>query len=582
MNREERRRQEKMIEKKPGSADGVASAGLLREAQVHHQAGRLDEAERGYRLILERTTAQPDALHGLGLLTYRRGNLKDAIEWLARACTAGPGNPVYWFNHGVVLQRAGLIADAVEAYGKAIRLNPRYIEPRTNLGNAYKEIGRLADAQAVYEQVLAISPNHAEGHNNLGVVLKEQGRLDAAAEAYRRAIALKPTHAEAQNNLGLVLLEQGQVDEAIHCFERALQILPGYGTALYNLGIAWIWHDDPASALRCFAETARAKHDHRRPITETMVFRSRLKHDAEQLTYLLGAALVGEECGPYHEALNRLRAKVEPSSGDRAVSSNRVSLPAADLQPIAASFNRLLYVAPCDAIAGGALNPDLDLAEIEARYHARQPEVTYIDGLLSDEALLRLRNFCWTSTIWKKDYENGYIGAFLGDGFASPLLLQIADELRYRLPRIFGDHRLTQAWAFKHDSARRGLNIHADAAAVNVNFWITPDDANLNSDSGGLVVWDKEAPREWDFKAYNSDKNRGRIYEWLTQQGAQEIKIPYRANRAVLFNSDLFHETDDIAFKEGLANRRINITLLYGHRHRPASKSPTQNGRLNK
>ena len=146
------------------------------------------------------------------------------------------------------------------------------------------------------------------------------------------------------------------------------------------------------------------------------------------------------------------------------------------------------------------LAADLDVAEIEARYHARQPEVTYIDGLLSDEALRRLRHFCWASTIWKKDYENGYIGAFLGDGFASPLLLQIAEELRRRLPRIFGEHRLTQAWAFKHDSARRGLNIHADAAAVNVNFWITPDDANLNPGSGGLVVWDKEAPKKWDFK----------------------------------------------------------------------------------
>ena len=69
-------------------------------------------------------------------------------------------------------------------------------------------------------------------------------------------------------------------------------------------------------------------------------------------------------------------------------------------------------------------------------------------GLLTDEALQRLRRFCWASTIWKKDYENGYIGAFLGDGFASPLLLQIAEELRRRFPRIFGTHRLTQAWAF--------------------------------------------------------------------------------------------------------------------------------------
>src|SRR5574340_997678 len=500
MNREERRRQEKLLAKRAGTVPAVQVSAFLHEAQRHHQAGRLDEAERGYRLILERESAQSEALHGLGLLAYRRGNLQGALEWLARACSTEPRNPVYWFNHGVVLQRAGLVTEAVEAY--------------------------------------------------------------------RRAIALKPTHAEAQNNLGLVLLEQGRTDEAIRCFERALQILPGYGTALYNLGIAWIWQGDPARALRRFAETAALKHDHGRSVTEQTVFRSRLKHDAEQMQYLFAAGLAGDEWRPYYEALNRLRVKVEPAQGDSA-SSNRLALPPADLQPVAASFNRLIYVAPCETIAGGALNPDLDVAAIEARYHATQPEVISIDGLLTEEALKRLRHFCWTSTIWKKDYENGYIGAFLGDGFASPLLLQIAEELRRRLPRIFGAHRLTQAWAFKHDSARRGLNIHADAAAVNVNFWITADEANLNRDSGGLVVWDKEAPREWDFKTYNSDRNRGRIYEWLREQRAQEIKIPYRANRAVVFNSDLFHETDDISFKEGFTNRRINVTLLYGHRHRP-------------
>jgi hypothetical protein len=364
-------------------------------------------------------------------------------------------------------------------------------------------------------------------------------------------------------------MEQGQLDDAIRCFEQALQILPGYGTARYNLGIAWIWREDIPRALGCFAETARAKHHHGRPITETAVFRSRLKHDAEQLQYLFDSGLAGEEWRPYYHALNRLAEKVTPQATGPSPAPNRVPLPSADIQPIAPSFNRLIYVAPCDAIAGGALRADLDSAAIERRYLATRPEVTSIDGLLTDEALRRLRQFCWASTIWKKDYENGYIGAFLGDGFATPLLLQIAEELRRRLPRIFGAHRLTQAWAFKHDSARRGLNIHADAAAVNVNFWITPDEANLNPESGGLVVWDKEAPGDWDFKTYNSDKNRGKIYEWLTAEGAKEIKIPYRANRVVLFNSDLFHETDDIAFKDGLTNRRINITLLYGHRHRP-------------
>ncbi len=565
MNREERRREETLRGKRAGG--GEPTSAFLREAQGHHQAGRLDEAERGYRLLLERLPAQPDALHGLGLLMYRRGKLQEAIARLAEACAADPRNSVFCFNHGVVLQRAGLLAEAVGAYCRAIELNPRYLEPRTNLGNAYKELGCLPEAQAAYAQILALNPDHAEAHNNLGVVLKEQGRLDSAAEAYRRAIILKPTHAEAQNNLGLVLLEQGRSDDAIRCFERALQILPGYGTALYNLGIAWIWREDIPKALRCFSETARAKYA-QRPVTETMVFRSRLKHDAEQVGYLFERGLLGEEWRAYYDALTRLCAKLEPTPGTTAP-TNRVVLSPSDLQPVAPSFNRLLYIAPCEAIAGEALADDLDGTAIETRYLATQPEVTHIDGLLSEEALRRLREFCWTSTIWKKDYENGYIGAFLGDGFASPLLLQIAEELRRRLPRIFGTHRLTQAWAFKHDSARRGLNIHADAAAVNVNFWITPDESNLNPESGGLVVWDKEAPKEWDFKTYNSDKARGRIYEWLKSQGAQEIKVPYRANRAVVFNSDLFHETDDSVFKEGFANRRINITLLYGHRHRP-------------
>lgn len=563
MNREERRREEKLH----GTHSGAAASAGLREAQMHHQAGRLDEAQRAYEQLISRSPLQPDALHGLGLLLYRRGNLRDALTRLAQARAADARNPVYCFNHGVVLQRAGLLPDAMDAYTRAIQLNPRYIEPRTNLGNIYRESGRLAEARATYEQVLAINPDHVEGHNNLGVVLKAQGRLDAAADAYRKAIALKPGHAEAHNNLGLVLLEQGHVDEAIRCFERALQAQPGYGTALYNLGIAWIWREDIPRALRCFAETAKAKHAHGRPVTDSAVFRSRVKHDVEQIGSLFERGLLGEEWRGYHEALIRLRARLEPPPG--TASPNRVAVTPADLQPVCPSFNRLLYIAPCDSLAEGALSPALDHAAIEARYLASQPEVVVIDGLLSEDALRRLREFCWTSTIWKKDYENGYIGAFLGDGFASPLLLQIAEELRRRLPRIFGAHRLTQAWAFKHDSARRGLNIHADAAAVNVNFWITPDEANLNPESGGLVVWDKEAPGDWDFKTYNSDKARGSIYDWLTSQGAKEIKIPYRANRAVLFNSDLFHETDDIAFQEGLTNRRINITLLYGHRHRP-------------
>jgi hypothetical protein len=412
--------------------------------------------------------------------------------------------------------------------------------------------------------VLRVAPDHVETLNNLGVLYKELGQVERAVASYRRALVLKPDHAEALNNLGLAYMDQGRLDEAITCYEQALRAQPGYLTATYNLGMAALWAGNAERALGCFTRTAQAKHNHGRPVKETVVYRSRLKHDAEQLDYLLSTRLFGPELESYKEQLNRLRSSLDSRSG----SENRVAVSPEELQPVSPSFNRLLYVASCERMPEGSINPQLDVAASEARYHAERPEVTFVDDLLRPEALERLRRFCWESTIWKKDYENGYVGAFLGDGFATPLLLQVADELRKAFPNIFSSHPLTQAWAFKHDSARRGLNIHADAAAVNVNFWITPDDANLNPASGGLVVWNKEAPREWNFKDYNSAANRGKIYDWLKQAGASEVKIPYRSNRAVIFNSDLFHETDEISFKEGYTNRRINITLLYGYRHR--------------
>ncbi len=133
------------------------------------------------------------------------------------------------------------------------------------------------------------------------------------------------------------------------------------------------------------------------------------------------------------------------------------------------------------------------------------------------------------------------------NGFAAPLLFQIAEDFRRHLPEIFLDYPLFQMWAFKYDSSLQGIQMHADVAAVNLNFWITPDEANLEPESGGLVIWNKEAPQDWNFQDYNSGSSdrQSRITEFLKSSGAERITVPYRQNRAVLFNSDLFHSTDE-------------------------------------
>lgn len=132
-------------------------------------------------------------------------------------------------------------------------------------------------------------------------------------------------------------------------------------------------------------------------------------------------------------------------------------------------------------------------------------------------------------------------------------------------------HHLKETWAYKYESSsdederRTGIHVHADDAMVNVNLWITPDEANLDPDSGGLVIYTVKPPREWSFNNFNAN------WEYIDENllrpsGYANVTVPYKQNRAVIFDSFLFHKSDLHRFKRGYENRRINLTFLYGNK----------------
>ena len=109
-------------------------------------------------------------------------------------------------------------------------------------------------------------------------------------------------------------------------------------------------------------------------------------------------------------------------------------------------------------------------------------------------------------------------------------------------------------------AVRRAL--HADDGTFSLNFWITPDAANRNPDTGGLTVYREMPPADWELVDYNADQERIQVF--VDQHGDSRVTIPYRQNRGVIFTSRLFHGTDQPDFDTGYANHRINITMLFG------------------
>jgi hypothetical protein len=312
----------------------------------------------------------------------------------------------------------------------------------------------------------------------------------------------------------------------------------------------------------------------RGPLAPADVFLScgKLQHDIEQFLYLQSIGVLGAEFSRVIDAWRSIADELA-SKGIHG----QVPLDDDARQAIGHVYNRIVHICDAPRVSGGALSQSWRSAVVERRYVEAVPGLVVIDDFLTDEALASLRRFCIESTVWSGNrYAHGRLGAFLFDGFNCPLLLQIAEELRERLPHVIGDYPLRQLWGFKNAPHLPGNSTtHADFAAVNVNIWITPTEANLDPGSGGLIVHDVDAPLDWNFDMYNSSPELIQLF--LQQQAARSVTIPYRANRAIIFNSDLFHATAEVWFRPEYENRRVNVTMLYGERtddvhHREVSR----------
>ena len=77
------------------------------------------------------------------------------------------------------------------------------------------------------------------------------------------------------------------------------------------------------------------------------------------------------------------------------------------------------------------------------------------------------------------------------------------------------------------------------------------------------MIWDELPPKEWNFDDYNSLDKSPKIKKMLETNNISKRIIPYKENRAVIFNSKLFHATDDFDFENTYINKRVNITFLY-------------------
>ena len=505
---------------------------------ANNAQGKLEEAIAAHNKALLIKPGFAEAHNNIGAAFLSQGKFEEASAAYNKALLIKPGYANAHYNLGITLQELGKLEEAVASYRKAIALKPDYTEAHYNLGNTLQELGKLEEAEASYRKAIALKPDYADAHSNLGITLRELGRSKDAEASYRKAIALKPDYADAHSNLGVTLQELGKLEDALVQYKKSFELVRGKNPV-----------DPQHKSFR-------------------LISKAKMKHDIEQFEYL---AASGYESEKFQALVNVYKAV---SSEINWPTNDAETIPLTDKYQklLMDTYNRSIHVLEAPELPGPTLSNTLDIEKITENYFKHDFGLTYFDNFLTPVALDSIRHFLLGSTIWFDFFHmGGYIGAYLRDGLACPLFFQIAEEMRTTFPKIFKNHPLKQLWAYKYDSRAykndsplTGINAHADYAAINVNFWVTPKAANLNSSSGGLVVYNTEAPLEWDPNTFNNDTEK--ILEHLEDNNDEKSNIPYNENRIVLFNSNLIHETDKFEFKEGYENRRINVTMLFGER----------------
>ena len=267
----------------------------LQQGVAAHKEGKLQDAERLYREILQSQPAHPDANHNLGVLAVSVNKAHMALSLFKTALEANPKIEQFWLsyidalikekqfdNAKTVLAQAqnqglddeklnslkaqivlisqteysvsssppqqqlgsllehyqnGRLSDAEKLATSISHEFPSHNFSWKILGAVFKATGRNSESVNANQTAVALSPQDAEAHYNLGNTLKELERLDEAEASYTQAIALKPNYAEAHSNLGVILKELGRLDEAEASYKKGIAFKPDLADAHYNLGV---------------------------------------------------------------------------------------------------------------------------------------------------------------------------------------------------------------------------------------------------------------------------------------------------------------------------------------------------------
>jgi tetratricopeptide (TPR) repeat protein len=501
---------------------------LLTQALELHRNGNLDKADKIYLEILKNNPDDFDSNHLHAVVLAQKQGFQASIKYYEKAYKVNKNNCELLNNYGISLKNIKNYKKSEDIFNSAIDIDKSFTKTYINLGNCFAVQNKYDEALKILDQGRRVDSSDIRFTKNIiGIYIEKFNKFKNNNDLFNC----------------IENLNQIDIDET---FDQKL---------ISNCALVYLWNNDLDKSVDLFK--IAEKKSQILPNLETLtkmkdrsVLSYFVKHEYEQICHIdsdidgIRNMKITQKFFDHLETVNKKNYNNYSENDLRFIST----------------IHTIKYNKP-PKTKSPLINPKLDSKSIQNEYCTSNPQICVVDNLLTDSFHTDLNIFYRCANIFKRPYPRGYVGTFLGTGMANKPILQFSLDLKNQFPEIFRDYNLSQAWAFKYDSQQKGINIHADDAKVNVNIWLTPESANLDEDTGGLIIWKKKPDELATFQEFNSELNSEKMFKDVNN--SDSIRVPYKANRAVIFDSKLYHATDSINFDSKYINRRLNVTFLY-------------------
>ena len=210
----------------------------LQQAVEAHKSGKLQDAERLYRAILQTQPKHPDANHNLGLLAVSENRSEAALPLFRTALEASPSQGQFWISYIDALIKEKKFDDAKQVLHQA-----------KMMGLAGEKIDKL-EAQLIKSKLI-VEINKPEKNNLfLAIELREAGKYQEAQDWLNEFVANESSDAEAWSLLSQVYLLDKKDAEAENALSQAILIDSELPSVLRNQARLLLKKARPAEALQ--------------------------------------------------------------------------------------------------------------------------------------------------------------------------------------------------------------------------------------------------------------------------------------------------------------------------------------------